>query len=142
MNNIEKIKFGDQSFDLVPAGVELSKTGGTIKFQMGEKTFEEIEVILQANGPIKQISTSGNTDWARYDLVYGDFMSRDANYVIGMADDGVTDITAAVMIAVFKAPDLTRRVEVLEAENAEIKKENEAMKESLGTLLLNNLEEV
>ncbi len=37
MSNIEKIKFGDQEFDLVHAGVELSKTGGTIKFQMGDK---------------------------------------------------------------------------------------------------------
>jgi len=37
-------------------------------------------------------------------------MSRDANYVICTTDDGVTDVTAAVMIAVFKTPDLTETV--------------------------------
>ncbi len=77
---------------------------------MGEKTFEEIETILQANGTIKQIATSGDTDGSRSDLVYGDYMSRDANYVICTTDDGVTDVTAAVMIAVFKTPDLTETV--------------------------------
>lgn len=142
MNNIEKIKFGDQAFDLVAAGVNLGADGGTIKFQMGDKTFEEIETILQSNGTIKQIAVSGDTDWSRSDLVYGDYMSRDTNYAIGTADDGVTDVTAAVMIAVFRAPDLRERIAALEVENEEIKKDNAAMKESLGTLILNNLEEV
>lgn len=68
MSNIEKNKFRDQAFDLVSAGVDLGADGGTIKFQIGEKTFEEIETILQANGPIKQIATSGDTDWSRSDL--------------------------------------------------------------------------
>jgi hypothetical protein len=140
MSNIEKIKFGEQTFDLVAAGVNLEADGGTIKFQMGDKTFEEIEDILQANGTIKQIAISGDTDWSRADLVYGDFMSRDANYVIGKADDGVTDITAAVMIAIFKTPDLTERIAALEAENAEIKKDNESLKATVGTLLLSSLE--
>ena len=142
MSNIEKIKFGDQAFDLVAAGVDLGADGGTIKFQMGDKTFEEIETILQANSTIKQIAVSGDTDWSRYDLVYGGFVSRDANYAIGTADDGVTDVTAAVMIATFRAPDLRERVTALEKENEDIKKENAAMKESLGTLILTNLEEV
>lgn len=142
MSHIEKIKFGDQVFDLVADGVDLGTDGGTIKFQMGDKTFEEIETILKANSTIKQIARSGDTDWSRSDLVYGDFVSRDANYVIGTADDGVTDITAAVMIATFRTPDLRERVTALEKENEDIKKENAAMKESLGTLILNNLEEV
>lgn len=140
MNNIEKIKFGDQEFDLVPAGVELSKTGGTIKFQMGDKTFEEIEAILKANNAIKKIGRSGNTEWSRDDLVYGKFMSRDADYKIGMEADGVTETTAAVMIAVFKSPDLNERVAALEAENAEIKKDNESLKATVDTLVLSNLE--
>ena len=63
MSNIEKIKFGDQAFDLVAAGVNLGESGGTIKFQMGDKTFEEIETILKANGSIVQIGISGEPDW-------------------------------------------------------------------------------
>lgn len=131
--SIEKIKFGDQAFDLVTAGVNLGESGGTIKFQMGDKTFEEIETILQTNGPIKQIATSGDTDWSRSDLIYGDFMSRDANYVIGTAEDGVTDVTAAVMIATFRAPDLT---ETVKAQAAEIK----ALTATVDTLVLSSLE--
>ncbi|WP_157803143.1 hypothetical protein [Lacrimispora celerecrescens] len=46
------------------------------------------------------------------------------------------------MNAAFRTPDLTERVAALEVENAEIKIDNAAMKESLGTLLLSNLEEV
>lgn len=133
MSNIEKIKFGDQAFDLVAAGVNLGESGGTIKFQKGSKTFEEIETILQANSTIKQISTSGDADWSRSDLVYGDFMSRDANYVIGKAEDGVTDITAAVMIATFRTPDLTDKVA---AQAAEI----ENLKATVDMLVLSSLE--
>lgn len=60
-------------------------------------------------------------------------MSRDANYVIGKAEDGVTDVTAAVMIAVFKTPNLT---ETVKAQAAEIV----ILKETVGTLLLQSLE--
>ncbi len=49
-------------------------------------------------------------------------MSRNAGYKTGMEADGVTETTAAVMIAVFKSPDLNERVAALEAENAEIKR--------------------
>ncbi len=32
MSNIEKIKFGDQVFDLIAAGVNLGETGGSVTF--------------------------------------------------------------------------------------------------------------
>jgi len=140
MSNIEKIKFGDHVFDLVADGVKLGTDGGTIKFQMGDKTFEEIETILQANSTIKQISTSGDTDWSRADLIYGDFMSRDANYIIGTADDGVTDVTAAVMIAVFKTPDLKEKLASQAKKVAAQAAEIETLKATVDTLVLSSLE--
>ena len=142
MNQIEKIKFGDQIFDLVPAGVNLGDNGGTIIFQKGASSFDAIETVLKANGAIAQIGLSREQDWSRADLVYAGRLAKQSDYVIGVAEDGVTDIKADVMIATFRTPDLTDRVAALEAENAEIKKDNAAMKESLGTLILNNLEEV
>jgi len=133
MSNIEKIKFGDQEFELVAAGVNLGDDGGTIKFQKGDLTFEAIETILQANGAIKQIAVSGETDWSRSDLVYAGKLAKESNSVIGTAEDGVTAVTADVMTATFRTPDLTERVTALETENA-------ALKETVGTLLVANLE--
>ncbi len=60
--------------------------------------------------------------------------------MIGKDEDGVTDIKADVMIAYFKTPDLNDRVAALEAENANIKKDNESLKATVDTLVLSNLE--
>lgn len=140
MNNIEKIKFGDQTFDLVPDGVKLGETGGTVTFQKGTSSFDTIKALLKVNGEISQIALSGNTDWAREDLVYAKRLTEQSDYVIGKDADGVTDIKADVMIAYFKTPDLNDRVAALEAENAEIKKDNESLKTTVGTLVLSSLE--
>lgn len=140
MNNIEKIKFGDQTFDLVPDGQKLGETGGTVTFQKGTSSFDTIKALLKANGEIAQIGLSGNTDWAREDLVYAKRLTEQSDYVIGKDEDGVTDIKVDVMIAYFKTPDLNDRVAALEAENAEIKKDNESLKTTVGTLVLSSLE--
>ena len=133
MNNIEKIKFGDQPFDLVAAGVNLGELGGTIKFQKGSKTFDAIEAILKANGSITQIGLSGEPDWTRSDLVYAGRLTKQSDQVIGTAEDGVTSITADIMIATFRAPDLTERVAALEAEN-------QSLRATVDTLVLSSLE--
>lgn len=133
MNTIEKIKFGNQIFDLVTDGVHLGIDGGTIKFQKGEASFDEIKALLKANGEITQINLSGNPDWSRDDLVYAKKLSEESDYVIGTAEDGVTSITADIMIATFRTPDLTERVAALETENA-------ALRETVDTLVLSSLE--
>lgn len=138
--SIEKIKFGDQAFDLVTAGVNLGESGGTIKFQKGRLTFDEIETILKANGSITQIGLSSEADWKRSDLVYAGRLTKQSDYVIGLEGDGITEVKADVMIATFRTPDLTERVAALEAENAEIKKDNESLKSTVDTLVLSSLE--
>ncbi|PPK77489.1 hypothetical protein BXY41_11627 [Lacrimispora xylanisolvens] len=140
MNNIEKIKFGDQAFDLVPDGIKLGETGGTVTFQKGSASFDSVKALLKANGEIAQIGLSGDTDWAREDLVYAKRLTEESDYVIGKDEDGVTDRKADVIIAYFKTPDLQERVAALEAENAEIKKDNESLKTTVGTLVLSSLE--
>ncbi len=146
MSNIEKIKFSDQSFDLVAAGVKLGESGGMISFQKGEASFDSIETILKANGNITQIGVSGETDWSRSDLVYTGRLTKLSDQVIGTEQVKVgvdketkeliyetKDIKGDVMIAVFKTPDLTERVAALEVEN-------ESLKATVGTLLLTSLE--
>jgi len=138
--SIEKIKFGDQAFDLVVAGVDLGESGGTITFQKGRLTFDEIETILKSGGSISQIGLSSETDWKRSDLVYAGRLTKQSGYVIGLEEDGITEVKADVMIATFRTPDLTERVAALEAENAEIKKDNESLKSTVDTLILSSLE--
>ena len=146
MSNIEKIKFGDQPFYLVPAGVNLGESGGSITFQKGTASFDGIEATLKANGSITQIGLSGETDWNRADLVYAGRLTKLADQVVGTEQIKVgTDketkepiyetknIKGDVMIAVFKTPDLTARVAALEVEN-------ESLKATVGTLLLSSLE--
>lgn len=131
--NIEKIKFGDQVFDLVPDGINLVDSGGTISFQKGRLTFDEIEAILKSGGSITQIGLSSEADWKRSDLVYSGRLTKQSDYVIGLEEDGVTEIKADVMIAYFRTPDLT---EVVAAQAAEIK----ALTATVDTLVLSSLE--
>lgn len=133
MNNIEKIKFGDQVFDLVPAGMNLGESGGSITFQRGTASFDQTKALLKANGEIAQIGLSGNTDWAREDLVYAKRLTEQSDYVIGKDEDGVTDIKVDVMIAYFKMPDLTEKVA---AQTAEI----ESLRATVDKLVLAGLE--
>lgn len=146
MNQIEKIKFGDQPFDLVAAGVNLTDNGGTIKFQKGRLTFDEIETILKANESIIQVGLSGETDWKRSDLVYSGILTKQSDQVIGTekVQTGIDektkepiyenrDIKADVMIAAFKTPGLR---ETVEAQAAEIK----ALTATVDTLVLSSLE--
>jgi len=133
MSNIEKIKFGDQIFDLVAAGVNLADNGGTITFQKGRLTFDEIETTLKANGNITQIGLSGEVDWKRSDLVYAGRLTKQSDYVIELEEDGVTEVKADVMIAAFRTPDLN---EIVAAQAAEIK----ALTATVDTLVLSSLE--
>jgi hypothetical protein len=146
MSNIEKIKFGNQVFDLVAAGVNLGEFGGKITFQKGAVSFNNIEAILKVNGVIAQIVLSGETDWNRSDLVYAGRLTKLSDQVVGTEQVKVgtnketkepiyetKGIKGDVMIAVFKAPDLTERVAALEVEN-------ESLKATVGTLLLTSLE--
>lgn len=128
--NIEKIKFGTQVYDLVPAGVNLSSTGGTITFCKGPQSFDEIEAVLKAAKSITQIGLSGAPDWIRSDLVYTGRLTKQADYTIGAeqtqtgTDEAgeplytVTEIKADVMIAEFKTPDLASEVEAVNAKLA------------------------
>lgn len=153
MNQIEKIKFGDQEFELVAAGVNLGESGGSISFQKGAVSFDSIEAILKENGSITQIGLSGEPDWKRSDLVYAGKLTKQSDQVIGSEQvqtgtDEETkepiyenkEIKGDVMTAYFRTPDLTERVAALEAENAEIKKDNEALKTTVDTLVLSSLE--
>ena len=130
---IERIKFGTQEFDLITAGVNLGESGGTIAFLKGSASFESIEAALKENGSIVQIGLSGEPDWTRSDLVYSGKLAKQSDQVIGIEEDGVTPITADVMTAAFRTPDLT---ETVKAQAAEI----ESLKETVDMLVLSRLE--
>lgn len=146
MNQIEKIKLGDRVFDLIPAGVNLGESGGSISFQKGSASFDEIETILKENGDITQIGLSGEPDWKRSDLVYAGKLTKQSDQVIGsdqvqVGEDEKTkepiyetkDIKGDVMIAYFRTPDLT---ETVKEQAAEIK----SLRATVDTLVLSNLE--
>ncbi len=137
MINIEKIKFGDQAFDLVPDGQKLRESGGTITFQKGAASFDQVKALLKTNGEITQINLSGNTDWNRSDLVYAGRITEQSDYVVGKDEDGVTDIKVDVMIAHFKKLDSAERLaEKVAAQTAEI----ESLRATVDKLVLAGLE--
>lgn len=153
MNQIEKIKFGDQEFCLVATGVNLGESGGSISFQKGTASFDSIEAILKENGSITQIGLSGEPDWTRSDLVYAGKLTKISNQVIGSEQvqtgtDEETkepiyenkDIKGDVMTAYFKTPDLTETVAAQAAKIESQAVEIENLKETVGTLLVASLE--
>lgn len=125
--NIEKIKFGNYIFDLVPNGIDLSDEGGKITFQENEHSFDEIKSILKSNSDITQINLSGNPEWTREDLVYAGKLAEQENYVIctesvqtGLNDNDepiyeTSEIRGTVVIAEFRTPDLREKVTALDA---------------------------
>lgn len=133
MINIEKIKFGNQEFDLVIDGVKLGESGGSITFQKGALSFEDIKTLLKNNSEISQIGLTGDPDWAREDLVYAKRLTEQSDYTVGVEEDGVTEIKTDVIIAYFKLPDLAERVTALETEK-------QALQETVDALVLSNLE--
>ena len=117
MSNIEKIKFGDQLFELVPSGVILGESGGTIIFQKGDCTFDEIENILKSNASIAQIGALDITKWSRKDLIYAGKLTKQSGYVIGSEQVAIgeseymtVDVKADVMIAEFRKPDVGEEI--------------------------------
>ena len=101
---MEQIKLGSLFFDLVPDGVRLSDTGGTITFQRGEKVFDAIDEELKKNGNITQFGTSGEEDWTRSDLAYAGKLTKQSNYEIS------TGVKVDAMIAEFRTPDVREQI--------------------------------
>lgn len=111
MSDIEKIQFGDQTFDLVAGGTsKLQSDGGLITFQRGTASFDDIEHNLQNNGVIRQINTSGDIDWSITNLVFDGIITQNPNYEIS---DG---IKVTVLIAKFRLPDVREKLKETEEE--------------------------
>lgn len=147
MSNAKQIKFGDQSFDLVPSGVILGESGGTIVFQRGDATLDEVQTILQSNAKITQIGVTGTPELIRSDLVYAGKMTNQSGYVvnteqvmIGESEYMEADVKADVIIADFRKPDLREEFESLKEENKNLLKEQDIMQGTIDTLILFSLE--
>ena len=112
MSDIEKIQFGDQTFDLVAGGVNLNDNGGSITFRIGSSDFNVIKANLKLNKDITQINASGKIDWSRSDLVYAGRLSNIENYDIGAG------IKEDVLIAEFRLPDTREKIKDLTADVA------------------------
>ncbi len=126
--NIEKIKFGDYIFDLVPNGTKLTDEGGKIIFQEGENTFDQIKAILKSNKSITLIGLSGKPEWARDDLIYAKKIKEQEDYIVDteMIQTGtdesnnepiyeINEIKKNVIIAEFRTLDLRDEVAALNA---------------------------
>lgn len=125
MGNVKQIKFGDKSFNLVPSGVILGESGGTIVFQRGDMTLDEIEAVLQNNAKIMQIGVTGTPEFIRSDLVYAGKMTNQSGYVvnteqvmIGENEYMEVDVKADVIIADFQKPDFQEQLSVAQEQLA------------------------
>lgn len=112
MSDIEKIQFGDQTFDLVAGGVNLNDDGGSVTFRIGNSDFNAIKANLKLNKDITKINTSGEIGWCRSDLVYAGRLSNIENYDIGAG------IKEDVLIAEFRLPDTREKIKDLTADVA------------------------
>ena len=104
MSDIEKIRFGEQTFDLVANGVNLDNSGGSITFRIGNSDFNAIKVNLKLNKDITKINVSGEIGWSRSDLVYAGRLSNIENYDIGAG------VKEDVLIAEFRLPDVREEI--------------------------------
>lgn len=112
MSDIEKIQFGEQTFDLVAGGVKLNDNGGQITFRIGNSDFNVIKANLKLNKDITQINASGKIGWSRSDLVYAGKLSNIENYDIGAG------VKEDVLIAEFRLPDTREKTKDNEAKIA------------------------
>lgn len=104
MSDIEKIQFGDQTFDLVAGGANLNGDVGSVTFRIGNSDFNAIKANLKLNKDITKINTSGEIGWCRSDLVYAGRLSNIENYDIGAG------IKEDVLIAEFRLPDVREEI--------------------------------
>lgn len=146
MNN-KHIKFGDYLFVLIPDGVILGESGGTIVFHRGDMTLDEIKEILQKNNTIAQIDVLGETEWSREDLIYAGKLTNQSGYVInteqalpGGNEYMAVDVKADVMIAEFRKPDVREEIVVLKEDNTNLLKKQDIMQGTIDILILSSLE--
>lgn len=114
---MEKIKFNNKIFELVPNGYQLQQDYGRIIFQPGEATFDEVEEVVSAATSIMLLDDAGDPMVSRRDLVYAGRMTKQKDYVIGAEkeetgsdEDGnpiytYKNVTDTVIIAEFRLPD-------------------------------------
>lgn len=112
MSDIEKIQFGEQTFDLVAGGANLNGDGGSVTFRIGNSDFNAIKANLKLNKDITKINTSGEIGWCRSDLVYAGRLSNIENYDIGAG------VKEDVLIAEFRLPDTREKIKDLTADVA------------------------
>lgn len=112
MSDIEKIQFGEQTFDLVAGGVNLNDDRGSVTFRIGNSDFNAIKANLKLNKDITKINTSGEIGWCRSDLVYAGRLSNIENYDIGAG------VKEDVLIAEFRLPDTREKIKDLTADVA------------------------
>ena len=102
---MESIKIGNKKYLLVADGYQLGADGGSIIFQPGSETFDQIEEAMAKADSIQLLDDTGEAIISRNDLVYSGWLAKDTAYEISRGDQGEA-ITGAVMIAKFRLPDV------------------------------------
>lgn len=114
---MEKVRFNTVEYDLPVNGIQLNDQGGKVILLAGTALFEVVEADVKAAKSITVLDAGGKPWITRTDLVYAGKMMKEDNYIIGTenAENGVMDASGTVLIAEFRLPDLTEKVEELEA---------------------------
>lgn len=102
---MESIKIGNKKYFLVADGYQLGADGGSIIFQPGDETFDQIEEALAKADSIQLLDDTGEAIISRNDLVYSGWLAKDTAYEISRGDQGEA-ITGVAMTAKFRLPDV------------------------------------
>lgn len=120
---MERIKFGEYIYDLVPNGVPTSPEGGRVILLPGVSSFNDVESAVKTAKSFTVLNEDGLPILTRSDLVYAGYLAKDENYIIGSENtqtgtnensgDQIFEthnVTGAVLIAEFRVPDVREQL--------------------------------
>lgn len=137
---MEKIKFGDSLYDLVPAGASFgADTAWITALWPIDKTYEQVETAISGIDRIEIIDDAGDILAAHKGYLHLEELSKKKNYVIKreLVEDGTDPDTGEMLYA---AQDTTGTVLIATLKKSDIRSELNAMKEAIDMLVVSSLE--
>lgn len=126
---MEKIKFGTESFDLVPVGAIFKEDSAKIIFVLPDgKSYEEIEEIVTGKERIEILDETGDVLEAHKGYIYLGSLTKQKDRVVAttQVETGINedtkepiyqnqDVTATVMVVTLKRSDVRQEMEAMQA---------------------------
>lgn len=133
---MEKIKFGTETFDLVPVGAAFGEDKAKVIFVFPEgKSYEEIEETVSGKERIEVLDEAGDVLAAHKGYIYLDSLTKQKARVIGTAQvaSGTNEATGET---IYENQDMTATVMIATLRRADVRQEVDAMKASLDYVVM------